>query len=173
MTYADTVRFLFSLGPELKTVKWDLERIRLLLGELGDPQERCRYIHVAGTNGKGSTCAILANTLHHAQLRTGLYTSPHLIEATERIQIDGQSATQDDFVQAFETVHRAVEALMKKRGQSDAAALVERTHEGADALIDAEQRILLRIRKNRYDDAVKQPCAPLDDIEMPIRQWIE
>ena len=56
MTYADTVRFLFSLGPELKAVKWDLARVSALLTELGEPQkQRLRYLHIAGTNGKGST----------------------------------------------------------------------------------------------------------------------
>ena len=89
-TFEETVQFLFSLGPELKTVKWDLERIRALLRQLNNPEERCRYIHVAGTNGKGSTCAMLASALRVAGFRTGLYTSPHLIDPRERIQIDGQ-----------------------------------------------------------------------------------
>ena len=75
MTYADTVRFLFSLGPELKTVKWDLDRIRALLAELGSPQDQGRYVHVAGTNGKGSTCAILESIYRAAGLRVGLFLS--------------------------------------------------------------------------------------------------
>ncbi len=63
MTFADTVRFLFSLGHELKVVKWDLERMRVLLGALGDPHRQGRFVHVAGTNGKGSTCAMLESAL--------------------------------------------------------------------------------------------------------------
>jgi dihydrofolate synthase/folylpolyglutamate synthase len=63
MTFAETLRFLLSLGPELKTVKWDLERIETLLATLGSPHKRGRFIHVAGTNGKGSTCAMMASAL--------------------------------------------------------------------------------------------------------------
>lgn len=114
MSYRDSVHYLYSLGNELRVgAKLGLERMQTLLAALGNPERGQRFVHVAGTNGKGSTCAIIANTLHHAHLRTGLYTSPHLIEPTERIQIDGRSATQEDFVQAFETVHSAVEALMQ------------------------------------------------------------
>jgi len=80
MTFASSLDFLFSLGHELKAVKWDLDRIRTLLALLGDPQQRCRYIHVAGTNGKGSVCAMLESALRVSGARTGLYTSPHLID---------------------------------------------------------------------------------------------
>lgn len=114
MTYADTVRFLFSLGPELKAIKWDLERIRLLLGELGNPQQACRFVHVAGTNGKGSTCAMIAAGLRAAGFRTGLYTSPHLIDARERIELDGQMIGEADWVIAFEETHAASEHLLTR-----------------------------------------------------------
>ena len=102
MTFADTVRYLFSLGPELKTVKWDLERMHLLLAELGDPQHGLRYIHVAGTNGKGSVCAMLDSSLRAAGYRTGLYTSPHLVDARERIRIDGQWLAEHAWVESCE-----------------------------------------------------------------------
>lgn len=116
MTYDDTVRFLFSLGPELKAVKWDLARIRALLAELGDPQARCRYVHVAGTNGKGSTCAMLASVLRVAGFRTGVYTSPHLIDPRERIEIDGMAIGEAEWVAAFEEVHAAAERLLAREG---------------------------------------------------------
>ncbi len=112
MTFADTVRYLFSLGPELKTVKWDLERMHLLLAELGDPQHGLRYIHVAGTNGKGSVCAMLDSSLRAAGYRTGLYTSPHLVDARERIRIDGQWLAEHAWVEAFEKVYAASERLL-------------------------------------------------------------
>src|ERR1700690_4041597 len=83
-TFDDSVRFLFSLGHELKVVKWDLERMRILLGALGDPQRQGRFVHVAGTNGKGSTCAMIEAALRTNGLRTGLYTSPHLVSPRER-----------------------------------------------------------------------------------------
>src|SRR5436309_11238092 len=114
MTFADTVRFLFSLGPELKTVKWDLIRVQALLREIGDPQRLQRYLHVAGTNGKGSTCAMLASVLRVAGFRTGLYTSPPLIDPRERIQLDGAPISEDSWVSAFEEVHGAAERLLAR-----------------------------------------------------------
>jgi dihydrofolate synthase/folylpolyglutamate synthase len=114
MTFAETVHFLFSLGPELKTVKWDLEKIRALMRELGDPQERCRFIHVAGTNGKGSTCAMIESALRMAGLRTGLYTSPHLIDPRERIQIGGENISEPEWTRSFEKVHAAAERLLAR-----------------------------------------------------------
>jgi dihydrofolate synthase/folylpolyglutamate synthase len=115
VSYPDSVGYLYSLGNELKVgAKFGVERMRALLGRLDNPERGQRFIHVAGTNGKGSTCAMIANTLRHAGLCTGLYTSPHLIEPTERIQIDGDSVTTTDFARAFETVHAAAEALLKE-----------------------------------------------------------
>lgn len=115
MSYPDSVRYLYSLGNELKVgAKLGLERMQMLLAELGNPERGHRFVHVAGTNGKGSTCAMIANVLRHAGRRTGLYTSPHLIEPTERIQLTGRAATAHEFVQAFEVVHRAAETLLQK-----------------------------------------------------------
>jgi dihydrofolate synthase/folylpolyglutamate synthase len=112
MIFADTVRFLFSLGHELKVVKWDLERMRVLLGALGDPHRQGRFVHVAGTNGKGSACAMIESALRADGLRTGLYTSPHLITPRERIAIEGQMISEDAWVSAFEEVHGAAERLL-------------------------------------------------------------
>ena len=61
-----------------------------MLDALGGPQDRLRFVHVAGTNGKGSTCAMIESALRAAGRRTGLFTSPHLAEPTERIRIDGR-----------------------------------------------------------------------------------
>ncbi len=114
MTFAETARFLYSLGPELKTVKWDLVKFEILLGALGNPHRRGRFIHVAGTNGKGSTCAMLASALRASRLRTGLYTSPHLLDPRERIQIDGSLIGEDAWCKAFATVHAAAEDLLAR-----------------------------------------------------------
>lgn len=111
MTYPDSVKFLYALGNEIKTVKLGLEPMRELMLELGNPQDRLRIVHVAGTNGKGSTCAMIEAGLRTAGLKTGLYTSPHLIEPTERIQINGQPVNADQFREAFETVHQAAKRL--------------------------------------------------------------
>jgi dihydrofolate synthase/folylpolyglutamate synthase len=112
MTYAESVRSLYSLGNELKNAKYDLVRIHALLEALGNPQLHGRYVHVAGTNGKGSTCAMIESGLRAAGFRTGLYTSPHLAEPTERIQFDGRPITREQFSEAFDTVHRCAEALL-------------------------------------------------------------
>src|SRR6516162_5010745 len=108
-SYPDSVRFLYELGNEIKTAKLGLERIRTLLGALGDPQHAFRVVHVAGTNGKGSTCAMIEAGLRAAGIRTGLFTSPHLIEPTERIQVAGAPVTPEQFRQAFEVVHTTAE----------------------------------------------------------------
>ncbi len=120
MSYPDSVRYLYALGNELKAgAKFGLERMKSLLGELGNPERGQRFVHVAGTNGKGSTCAMIASALREAGYRTGLYTSPHLVEPTERIQIGGRSVSSQEFVGAFEKVHAAAEGLLQN-GRLDA-----------------------------------------------------
>ncbi len=111
MTYPDSVRFLYALGNEIKTAKLGLDRICKVLDALGNPQRAYRIVHVAGTNGKGSTCAMIEAGLRAAGVRTGLYTSPHLSEPTERIQIDGIPVMTERFQRAFEIVHQAAETL--------------------------------------------------------------
>ena len=114
MNYAASVRFLYSLGNEIQTAKFGLERITRLLEVLGNPQRACRWVHVAGTNGKGSTCAMLEAGLRAAGLRTGLYTSPHLVEPTERIRIAGASVSPSQFADLFTEVHDTSERLLEE-----------------------------------------------------------
>ena len=114
MTYEESVRFLYSLGNELKAAKYELTRIRTLLAALGDPHLKGRFVHVAGTNGKGSSCAMIESGLRAAGFRTGLYTSPHLAEPTERIQINGLPVSKEEFAAGFERVHECAES----RGQT-------------------------------------------------------
>src|SRR5580700_10455334 len=111
LSYPDSVRFLYALGNEIKTVKLGLDRIRKVLDALGNPQRAYRVVHVAGTNGKGSTCAMIESALRAAGVRTGLFTSPHLQEPTERIQIDGIPVTPEQFQRAFQVVHETAEGL--------------------------------------------------------------
>jgi dihydrofolate synthase/folylpolyglutamate synthase len=106
LTYPDSVRFLYALGNEIKTAKLGLDRIREVLAALDNPQDSFRSIHVAGTNGKGSTCAMIEAGLRTAGVRAGLFTSPHLIEPTERIVIDGMPVTRLQFERAFNSVHK-------------------------------------------------------------------
>lgn len=112
MAYEESVRFLYSLGNELKAVKYDLVRIRALLAALGNPHLHGRIVHVAGTNGKGSTCAMIESGLRAAGFRTGLYTSPHLAEPTERIQIAGKPISREEFAAVFDHVHTCAESLI-------------------------------------------------------------
>ena len=111
MTYPDSVKFLYALGNEIKSAKLGLERIRAVLEALGNPERAFRVVHVAGTNGKGSTCAMIDAGLRAADVRTGLFTSPHLIEPTERIQIDGIPVSPAAFERAFNAVHETAEKL--------------------------------------------------------------
>src|SRR6185503_7549629 len=114
MNYPDSVRFLYSLGNEVKTAKYGLERIRTLLEALGHPERLPRLVHVAGTNGKGSTCAMIESGLRAAGLRTGLFTSPHLVEPTERIRVNGCPVAANQFAAAFDAVHACAEKLLDR-----------------------------------------------------------
>jgi dihydrofolate synthase / folylpolyglutamate synthase len=114
MNYPDSVQFLYSLGNEIKTAKLGLERIRALLEALGNPHRHGRFVHVAGTNGKGSVCAMVESGLRTAGKRTGLFTSPHLIEPVERIRIDGVPVPAEVFAAAFDRVHQAAEELIER-----------------------------------------------------------
>lgn len=105
MRYPESVEYLYALGNELKSLKFGLANVTEALDRLGNPQDSLRIVHVAGTNGKGSTCAMIEAAARAAGLTTGLYTSPHLIEPTERIQINGIPVTRQQFVDAFEQVH--------------------------------------------------------------------
>jgi dihydrofolate synthase/folylpolyglutamate synthase len=94
MTYEEAIAFWFGRinyeqrTPRLTDLK--LDRIRTLLGLLGNPQDQLRIVHVAGSKGKGSTSAMLESILRHAGYRTGLFTSPHLCQVEERIQVDAR-----------------------------------------------------------------------------------
>lgn len=107
------------MTPELHTQpgharrKFSLEEIGILLGALGNPHHRFRAVLIAGTNGKGSTASTLASILQAAGLRTGLYTSPHLTRANERIRINGEEIADDAFAAAYFRVHEAARKLIE------------------------------------------------------------
>ncbi len=97
--------------------RFGLDITRELLGRLGNPERRLAFAHVAGTNGKGSTCAILESLLRRSGLRTGLYTSPHLSDIRERFQIDGQLISARDFRRLASRVLEAGEAVRRRQGR--------------------------------------------------------
>jgi dihydrofolate synthase/folylpolyglutamate synthase len=96
MTYADAIRFLYDL--RLFGLKLGLENTRRLAALAGNPQARLRFIHVAGTNGKGSTCAMLESVHRAAGRRVGLFTSPHLVSFRERLQVNRQPIGENEVV---------------------------------------------------------------------------
>ena len=97
MNFDESVKYLLSLGNEVLAMKLGLENITRLLAALGDPQNNYFKVQVAGTNGKGSTCAFLEAICLAAGIKTGLATSPHLISITERVRINGRDISDEDF----------------------------------------------------------------------------
>jgi dihydrofolate synthase / folylpolyglutamate synthase len=131
MLYTEAVDRLQALGAELHTApgqprrKFELAQMRTLMAALGDPQQRFRSVLIAGTNGKGSTASTLASILAASGLRTGLYTSPHLVRVNERMQILSRTPDtahqvtdtlipDDDFSQRLEAVIHAAERLVSE-----------------------------------------------------------
>src|SRR5579863_9129108 len=118
MTYEESVQYLLSLGRELASpqqasaTKFDLVNITTLCESLGQPQRAFQSVHIAGTNGKGSTAAMLDSILRAAGLRTGLYTSPHLDRINERIRLDGEEISDADFAATFSQIQRTIEELL-------------------------------------------------------------
>ncbi|MFB3920752.1 MAG: folylpolyglutamate synthase/dihydrofolate synthase family protein [Terriglobia bacterium] len=114
MTYQDCLKYLEELGHELRGAKFGLEPITRILAALGDPHRQYPTAIVAGTNGKGSTSAVLASILKHAGYRTGLYTSPHLVRVNERIQVNGQEISDEDFARSFTAIRETVDSLLAR-----------------------------------------------------------
>lgn len=100
--YEETVKYILDIP--LFAQKIGRENLAGLLARLGNPERAVPCIHVAGTNGKGSTCRMLAGMLEKLGYKVGLFTSPHLVSINERIRINGELISDDDFVCAFETV---------------------------------------------------------------------
>ena len=109
MGIAETMEYIHN-------VKWQsrkpgLERIEKLLDGLGNPHKSLKYVHVAGTNGKGSTCAYLASVLQEAGYRTGLFVSPYVVEFNERIQFNGEYISNDDLVRLVDEIRPVADAM--------------------------------------------------------------
>src|SRR5262245_2425150 len=115
MTYEEALAFWYGrVNYERQAAQpgdLKLDRMRALLHRLGDPHDRLRTVHVAGSKGKGSTCAMLASVLRAAGYRTGLFTSPHLVDVRERIQIDGELIAEGELAALMEEIRPAAEAL--------------------------------------------------------------
>jgi dihydrofolate synthase/folylpolyglutamate synthase len=102
MSYSEAIHYLYNL--QKYGIKLGLDNIIRLMEILGNPQQSFQSIHVAGTNGKGSTSAIIASLLKTAGLRVGLFTSPHLISFTERIRVNGKEIAEDEVIRLTEEI---------------------------------------------------------------------
>src|SRR3974390_3871007 len=118
MKYESAVRYLLSLGRELAAptqsaaAKFNLENITVLLERLGRPDRAYPCVHIAGTNGKGSTAAFVEAILRDAGFRTGLNSSPHLERINERIRISGEEIGDEQFADTFTRIHSVIEELL-------------------------------------------------------------
>jgi dihydrofolate synthase/folylpolyglutamate synthase len=119
MTYEEALAFWYGRinfehrSPKPSDLK--LDRMHALLDCLGNPQQNLRIVHIAGSKGKGSTSAMLASILQRAGYRTGLFTSPHLVQVEERIQVDDQCVSRGELAGAMEQVARAVAELEARK----------------------------------------------------------
>lgn len=109
MTYDEALSYLESLGAF--GIKPGLQRIELLLKKLGQPQKKTQFVHVTGTNGKGSVTSMLTNIFKSAKLKTGNFTSPHLVKWNERININGVSVSDEQLAEAIEKVKVAADEV--------------------------------------------------------------
>ncbi|HEX3282761.1 MAG TPA: folylpolyglutamate synthase/dihydrofolate synthase family protein [Pyrinomonadaceae bacterium] len=112
MEFSETLSYLLSLGHETLAMKLGLRNTELLLEALGNPHHSFASVQIAGTNGKGSTAAMLDSICRLAGLRTGLFTSPHLISITERIKIAGEDISEAEFARFGTRVREAAESLV-------------------------------------------------------------
>lgn len=113
MRFDEAVSYLLSLGHETLAIKLGLRNTELLLNGLDNPERAYPKVQIAGTNGKGSACVTLASICRSAGIRTGLFTSPHLVSITERINIDGHDITEADFALYASEVRAAAERLVR------------------------------------------------------------
>lgn len=109
MDYEEIEKYISDI-PRF-TKKNSLKHTASFLQKMGNPHERMKIIHVAGTNGKGSVCAFISGILCNCKKKTGLFVSPHLIDITERISINGNNVTKDEFVQSFHRIKSIVEDM--------------------------------------------------------------
>jgi len=107
MSYSETVNYLYNL--QKYGIKFGLDNISRLMSALDNPHTLFLSVHVAGTNGKGSTSAIIASILKTAGFKVGLFTSPHIISFTERIRVNGEEITENEVVSLTEEIRTRIE----------------------------------------------------------------
>ena len=115
MNYTETLNYIWSIKKF--TDKTDLKTMKVMMQELGNPQQTLKVIHVAGTNGKGSVCNYIASSLVAAGYRTGLYLSPFLEIFNERMRVNGNLISDDDIVRLSAKVKPAAERAERECGR--------------------------------------------------------
>ena len=105
MDYREAVQFFDQIQHFSKDPSND--NVAKILQRFGNPESRMKFFHVAGTNGKGSVCAFLDSILQKGGYRTALFTSPHLVKINERIKMNGQDISDEDFAYYFEKIQQA------------------------------------------------------------------
>jgi len=188
MNYFEALEALRSLGPELRTSltgaphKFSLEHIRAVLAALGNPQSTFVSVLIAGTNGKGSTAATLAAIAAAGGIRTGLYTSPHLVRVNERIKISGLSDSLDeipdeDFGRIYGRVDVVAQELVESGVLPHAPSFFERLTAIAFCWF-AEQRVELAVLEvglgGRLDatNSVEPVVSVITDIGMDHMEYL-
>ena len=182
-SYSAAVDGLFSLAGELHTApgqprrKFELDAMRVLLDALGSPQREFPSVLIAGTNGKGSTSATLASILRVGGYRTGLYTSPHLVRVNERIRIDGQDISDDDFADFYFRVDDCARRLVAEGRLKDHPSFFE-TMTALAFLAFAERRVEIAVLEvgmgGRLDatNVVEPLLSVITDISLDHTEWL-
>lgn len=136
MNYDESLAYIHSVNWVF--CKPGLDRVRTLCAALGDPQDTLKFIHVAGTNGKGSLCAMTASMLRAAGLRVGLYTSPYIVRFNERMQIGGESISDSELCELVEYIRPFADAMQDKPTEFElitAVAFLYFARHGCDVVV--------------------------------------
>lgn len=136
MTFNEAIAYIENYT--WSTTRLGLERTLELLERLGNPQKQLKFIHVGGSNGKGSTCSMLASVLKEAGYRTGLYTSPHVLAFGERMQVNGHYISNEDLASVTERVKVAADAMEDHPSQFElvtAIAMVYFAEQNCDIVV--------------------------------------
>ena len=177
MNFEESVKYLYSLGNEVETLKLGLDNIRRLVGALGDPQKNYLKVQVAGTNGKGSVCAFLDSICREAGIEVGVFTSPHLVSVTERVRINGVDISDEEFARIATVVRDTAEKLVLKGDRETAPTYFEQVT--AIALVAfAEAKVELAILETglggRYDatTAANAEIAAITRIDLDHQEYL-
>lgn len=169
MTYEESLEWLDS--SRVFGIKLGLANMRLLLGELGEPQDTLAIFHVAGTNGKGSVCALLDALLRGSGRRTGLYTSPHLVDFRERIRVDGGKISPEAVAEGLTRIREISSGWDRQPTYFEVVTALALLHFAAEK---CEAVVLETGMGGRLDatNAVLPLVSVITPIGMDHRQWL-